>query len=115
MKRHNENSPKPIDVSKLSKTDRDYVTDIEIRANRLADSGKPSKIMGKVLTLPLCQEAIDHFAKHKHEYVWRAEPISGARADIDGLYAGLWLTDKFDHIPILLASEQVMKHILGIK
>lgn len=81
----------------------------------LADSGKPSRIMGKVTTLPLCQEAIDHFAKHKHEYVWRAEPISGTNSHIDGLYAGMWMTDNFDHIPIILTSEEVMLHILGLK
>lgn len=86
--------------------------EIAVITKRLEASGKPVKIMGTVTKLPLCQEAMAHFAQHKNEYVWRAEPIKGMRQDIDGMHVAIWLTDKYDHIPVLYASEEVMRYIL---
>lgn len=88
--------------------------EIAVITKRLENSGKPVKIMGTVTKLPLCKEAMEHFAQHKEEYVWRAEPIKGVRQDVDGLYVAIWLTDKYDHIPVLYASEEVMRYILGL-
>lgn len=31
---------------------------------------------------------------------------------IDGLYASIWVTDKYDHVPVVYISKQVMDHIL---
>lgn len=82
-------------------------------AKTLKSGGKPSRIMGAIRTLPLCEDAIKHFAIHRSEYVWRTEPLERIREDFDGLYSAIWLTDKYDHVPVLLVSEVVMKFIMN--
>jgi hypothetical protein len=104
-----------MNVNKLNKASEEEIDRVRNKAIALEKSGKPYKIMGKVTELPLCKEAIEHFDKHRHEYIWTAQPILGLLDDIDGLYYGIWLTDDFDHIPVILMSEEVMKSILNIQ
>lgn len=104
-----------METTKLIKSDMRSSLNISERAKQLENSGKPSKIVGKITTLPLCAEAVAHFTQHRKEYAWRTEPINGMRSDIDGLYPAIWLTDNFDHIPVFLVSEQVMQYIFEMK
>ena len=104
-----------MDINNFKKAGKDQTSEVEVAATILAKSGKKVKIMGIIRDLPLEPAAVEHFAQHKSEYVWRTKPIQNVREDVDGLYCAVWLTDKFDYIPVLYMTEQVMESILEIK
>lgn len=101
-----------MDTSNLKKADKEWVDQIETAATSLANSGKPSRIVGIIRKLPISAIDAKHFEDHKAEFIWKSEPVSGVREDINGLYAGMWLTDAYDHIPMVFVSAEVLHSLL---
>ena len=101
-----------METSNLKKADPELVNKLKSSTDAIAKSGKQTKVVGVIRNLPLSAIDAKHFEDHKSEFVWRSDPVGGVREDINGLYAGIWITDKYDHIPMVFVSAEVLHAIL---